>query len=348
MSDKTPPQADTPAKAPIQADPKLTHMASEWSYERPLTACRFDPTGKYVFSGAQDNTVQRWELAAGKLTKFAAHDSWVRAIAFSPDGKTLYTGGYDGRLIVWPATAEKPEPTRVAQAHEGWIRAMAVSPDGQRIATCGNDLHVRLWNAADGKLVYEWPGHQSHVYNVAFHPTGEQLVSCDLKGNFKHWDVASGKLAREFAAEALTGYDKTFWAHIGGARSMTFNAAGSLLAAGGITKVTNAFAGIGFAAVVVIDWEAGKAKIQHGAKAPVNGVAWGVVWHPDGYWIGLSGGGGGGLLYFWKPDAPQEFHLLKLADPGHDLALHPDGLQLAVPHADGKLRIYRLTAKAKA
>jgi WD40 repeat protein len=336
------------AEATAKADPKLTHMAKEWKYDRALTACRFDPTGKYVFSGAQDNTVQRWQLMDGKLTKLAAHDSWVRAMAFSPDGKALYTGGYDGRLIAWPATAEQPEPSRVVEAHDGWIRAVAVSPTGERIATCGNDLHVRLWNAADGKLVYEWPGHESHVYNVAFHPSGEQLVSCDLKGNFKHWDAASGKLAREFAVDSLTGYDKTFWAHIGGARSMAFSSDGNLLAAGGITKVTNAFAGVGHAAVVVIDWQAGKLKIQHEAKAPVNGVAWGAVWHPDGYWIGQSGGGGGGLLYFWKPDSAQEFHLLKLTDAGHDLALHPDGLQLAVPHADGNLRIYRMTAKAKA
>ncbi len=73
--------------------------------------------------------------------------------------------------------------------------------------------------------------------------------------------------------------------------------------------------------------------------------------HPDGFWIGLSGGGGGGWLYFWK-DVPMgaddrtEFFKFKLPDTGRDLDLHPDNLRLAVAHADGNLRLYHLHKKA--
>ena len=44
------------------ADPKLTHVANEWKYSSPLIACRFDPMSRFVFSSAQDNSVQRWNL----------------------------------------------------------------------------------------------------------------------------------------------------------------------------------------------------------------------------------------------------------------------------------------------
>ena len=354
MSDEEP-KLQTPAEtspppppAPeIKIDPAAVHAGPEWKHSRPLTACRFDPTGKYLFTGAEDNLVVRWDIATGTAMPLAAHDSWVRAIAFSPAGDTIYTGGYDGRLIWWPAAAEKPEPTRkIEPAHQGWIRALAVNTDGTRIASCGNDNLVKLWDAAEGKLVHDLSGHQSHVYNVAFHPTDGTLVSCDLKGNLKHWNVAEGKLVRDLAATALYKYDTTFRADIGGARGIAFDKSGKQLAVSGITNVSNAFAGIGNPAVVVLDWEGGQPAVQYEAKEKVNGVAWGVRHHADDFWIGLAGGGGGGWLYFWKEKTPQEFFQFKLPDNGRDLDLSPDGLRVSVAHAGGNLRLYNLHAKA--
>jgi WD40 repeat protein len=328
-----------------QIDPAKTHQVLEHKHERPLTACRYDPLGRYVFFGAEDNLVYRFDLATKAATPLAGHDSWVRAIGCSPSGEFLYTGGYDGRLIWWPAMAEKPQPIRVVEAHEGWIRALGVSPDGQRLATCGNDHLVKLWDAADGKPVTQCGGHAAHVYNVAFHPSGETLVSCDLKGNLKEWDVATGTLKRDLApAAALYKYDTTFRADIGGARSIAYRSDGGQLALGGITNVTNAFAGIGEIAVVLVEMAEGKIALQLEAKDKLRGTAWGVAHHPAGFWIGLSGGGGGGWLYFWKGDTPQEFFKLKLANDGRDLALSPDATQVAVAHADKSLRLYAMHA----
>jgi WD domain, G-beta repeat len=330
----------------MNIDPTKTHVALEHKHERPLIACRFDPTGRYVFFGAEDNLVHRFEKDSKTVTPLAAHDSWVRALGCSPSGDCVYSGGYDGRLAWWPAADSKPQPTRVIEAHQGWIRALAVSPGGEIVATCGNDNLVKLWNAADGKLIAELAGHASHVYNVAFHPSGKTLVSCDLKGALKEWDVAGGGLKRDLTpAAALYKYDTQFRADIGGARSIAFRNDGSQLAVGGITNVTNAFAGIGNALVVLFDLAEGKIAQQLEAKEKVNGVAWGVAHHPDGFWIGLAGGGGGGWLYFWKGDAANEFFKLKLANDGRDLALAPDKTQVAVAHADKALRLYALHDK---
>src|SRR5262245_14298877 len=328
-------------------DPAKTHVVLEYKHGRPLVACWFDPQSRYVYFGAEDNLVHRFEIESKKLTPLAAHDSWVRAIGCSPSGDVLYSGGYDGRLVWWPLADEKPQPIRVIEAHQGWIRALAVSPDGQRIATCGNDRLVKLWDAADGKLVAELTGHSGHVYNVAFHPTTGTLVSCDLKGGLKEWDVAAGSLKRDLAAAAaLYKYDTQFRADIGGARSIAFRTDGQQLAVGGITNVSNAFAGIGDLAVVLVDMTSGQVALQLEAKEKIRGLAWGVAHHPDGFWVGLSGGGGGGWLYFWKGDTANEFFKLKLANDGRDLALSPDKTQAAVAHADKTLRLYDLHDKA--
>ncbi|MEX2174105.1 MAG: hypothetical protein WD872_07070 [Pirellulaceae bacterium] len=330
-----------------QIDPTKTHVGPAWKHARPLTACRFDPTGKYVFTGAEDNLLTRWDLASGAATPLATHDSWIRAIACSPSAGVVYSGGYDGRLVWWPIDGEKPEPRRkLDPAHQGWVRALALSPDAARLASCGNDKLVKVWDAADGTLIVELAGHESHVYNAAFHPTDGSLVSCDLKGVLKQWDVAAGKASRDMAATALYKYDDSFRADIGGARSIAFSTDGKQLALGGITNVTNAFAGIGNPAVVVLDWESGQPVVQYEGKDKINGTIWGVRQHPAGFWIGLSGGGGGGWLYFWKEAAAPEFFKFKLPDTGRDLDLSPDGRSVAVAHFDGHLRLYHLHAKA--
>jgi WD40 repeat protein len=234
----------------------------------------------------------------------------------------------------------------VVDAHQGWIRALAVSPDGRLVATCGNDQLVKLWNAAEGTLTGTLTGHESHVYHVAFHPSGQTLVSCDLRGVLKEWDVGSGSLKRDLApATSLYKYDTTFRADIGGARCLAFRSDGNELAASGITNVTNAFAGIGEVVIVLVDLAEGKLRLQLEAKEKIRGTAWGVAHHPAGFWIGLSGGGGGGWLYFWKGDAQHEFSKLKLPNDGRDFALSPDKRRVAVAHADKSLRLYALHEK---
>lgn len=322
-----------------------THIVHDFKHTSPLMSCRFDPSGRFVFAGAQDYQIWRWEPATGKKVALADVNTWVRGIAFGNGGKTLITGGFDGRLIWWPVVADKPAPIRSIDAHHGWVRAVAVRPDNSLVVSVGNDLVVRLWNMTDGKLVREMAGHKSHIYNVAFHPDGQQLATGDLMGNVIHWDVETGRQVRTWEAKALHKYDKTFKAEIGGFRAMDFSGDGNRLACSGITNVTNAFAGVGNPIVVVFDWKTGKQHIEHLSKKKLRGVAWGVALHPNGTTIAASGGGGGGFLLFWKADAKEEFHQVKLPDTARDLDLSSDGLHLATAHHDGHLRICRMDAK---
>ena len=329
---------------PPPADPTKTHVAHAHKHGSPLISCRFHPAGRFVFFGAEDSRVWRWEIGSDKKTEFK-HDSWVRGLGFLAAQDLLLTGGYDGRLIWWPASVDAPAPLRTVDAHQGWVRGLAVSADEKLIATVGNDLLVKLWGAEDGRPVRQLAGHERPVYNAAFHPDGKQLATGDLMGNLFHWDVETGKLVRKWKIEALHKYDPTFKADIGGFRDLRFSADGKRLACAGITNVTNAFAGVGNPLVVIWDWEAGKQQIAHVSKGKLRGVAWGVAFHPEGFTVGACGGSAGHLL-FWKPDQAEEFHQLKLPNTARDLDLSPDGLQLATAHHDGQLRVSRMAAKA--
>jgi WD40 repeat protein len=332
----------TPAPA-VAVDPAQAHLVQELKHPSPLLGCRFDPSGEFIFAGAQDNAVVRWHLPDGKKTVLAGHKSWVRALAFAVKDKLLFSASYDGKVLAWPLEAETPAPVRTLEAHKGWVRALAVSPDGRTLASCGNDQLVKLWSVSDGNPVRELSGHASHVYNVAFHPGGRFLASADLKGVVKVWDLEKGTQERELDASALYRYDPSFMADHGGVRGMTFRADGAALACCGITDVTNAFAGIGKPLVLVFDWTTGKAK-QLRPKENFQGTAWGVCFHPAGFTVAV-GGGNGGALWFWKGDGAQDVFALKFPINGRDLALHPDGRRLAVACADGAVRVYDMGPK---
>jgi WD40 repeat protein len=324
-------------------NPAQTRMVQELRHDSPLLSCRFDPSGRFVFAGAQDSTVQRWELAGGRKTSLTGNRSWVRGMTFMPGPRKLITAAYDGRLTWWQLDAAAPEPEHVISAHRGWARAVAVSPDGRLVASCGNDHLVRLWSASDGSPVRDLEGHTCHVYNVAFHPDGRHLVSGDLRGVVKQWDHTRGTVVRTFDASVLHRYDTTFRADIGGVRSMAFSADGGLLACSGITDVTNAFAGIGKPVVVLFDWNTGARRHLLRPQANFQGTAWGVGFHSSGFIAG-AGGGSGGALWFWRPDQPASFFTLALPNNARDLHLHPDGRRLAIAFFDGAVRIYEMSA----
>lgn len=326
-------------------DVTKTHVAFDLVHDRPLISCRFDPTGRFVFGGSEDYNVWRLEVATGSKVAWPT-DAWVRGLAFSNDGQTIITGGYDGRLIWWPTTADEPAPIRTINAHQGWIRAVGISPDGNTLASVGNDLIIRLWNMADGSLLKEIGGHESHIYNVAFHPAEPVFATGDLMGNVMLWDVSSGEQIRTWKAESLSKYDKTFVATIGGFRGMMFTPDGSRLVCSGITNVSNAFAGVGNPSVVEFDWQTGEQKLEHLSKGKIQGVAWGIDVHADGTRIAATGGSGGFLL-FWKPEEVDEFHNLKLKDVGRDLDLSPDGLHVAIAHYNGHISVCKMATKAE-
>ena len=353
-------------------DPTLTKLEREFKHPSPLIGCRFDPTGRFLFASAQDNTIQRFDLLTGSKVALAGHASWVRGMALlgtagsadelyfdtrrttlqsavgfpavtlappKPRPFTLVSADYHGKLIWWQGDAETPTPVRTVHAHTGWVRAVTVSPDGKTIASCGNDNLVRLWNV-DGSPIRTLEGHTSHVYNVAFHADGTHLASCDLKGIVKDWDVKAGTCTRDLDAKILAKYDPTFMADIGGARGMAFSPDGKQLACAGISNVSNAFAGVGNPLVVLFDWSDGKSK-QLKPKEAFQGTAWGVVFHPDGFVIG-AGGGSGGRIWFWKGDDLNSVFTVTVAANARDLTIHPSGKRIAVAGGNGSALVYRL------
>ncbi|MBX9791342.1 MAG: WD40 repeat domain-containing protein [Pirellulales bacterium] len=343
----TEPAPSEPAPPPT-ADPAQTYIAADFAEgNSPLLCCRFDPAGRFVFAGAQDNSIRRWQLDGGKHTALVGgHDSWVRSLAFDASGELLISGGYDGRIIWWPVAAEQPTPLRIVErAHDGWLRAMATSPDGKLLATTGNDNLVKLWSTTDGRLLQVLTGHTGRVYSVAFHPSGGVLFTGDLKGFVKRWEISTGKETAQFDATPLWKYEGGQGVDFGGVRSLAVSGDGALVAAGGTTEASNPLGAVHKPIVIVFDAGTGEKKQTHRAKEGFDGSIWGLRFHPAGFTIAASGGGGGGKLLFFRTAEVNEFHKFDLPALARDMDLHPDLLQVAVPMHDAHLRIARMAPK---
>lgn len=357
---------------PSGVDPLATRLVSELKHDRGILACNYDPTGRYLYAGARDYLLHRWDLSieavidpppdpkkkprfppvpvapAESRIELAGHKSWVSSIAFFADGQKLVTGDFVGGVIVWPAMDETPKPLFSIEAHTGSVRQVAVSPDGKLLASVGNDHAVRVWSAEDGSKVLDLSGHECHVYNTAFHPDGKALISADLKGNIKHWEIPSGKLVRKIDAGLLHTYSVKYTVDVGGIRGMSFNADGSQLACAGSTG-EKGIAHSGNARVLLFDWASGKLLKELKPEKDEITTAWGVQFHPDGFIVASGGSRTGGFLWFWTPDNDVAFHMLKFRQraPGFDLDLSPDKKQLAVANHDGAVRIYEMLPEAK-
>ncbi|MFN0053046.1 MAG: WD40 repeat domain-containing protein [Planctomycetales bacterium] len=336
-------------KSAPAADPAATRLVQTITHDRPLLSCRFDPQGNFLFAGAQDNSLHRWDLYSGVGVHPKVHKSWLGTLAVvSPGDPRILTGGHEGLLTWWEGATPDPQALRTIGAHRGYLRAVTVSPDGLLVATAGNDHMVRIWSATDGTLVKELAGHPRHVYSVAFHPSGKALVSGDLMGGIRQWEVGSWGQTRELDAKLLSKFDPTFQADVGGVRCFAFSPDGKHLAAGGITEVSNAFAGIGVPCVVLFDWESGKSLKVMKPKDNVQGSVFGLRFSPAGDFLIGAGGGSSGLLWFWKLDDEKSFQATALPSVAYDLDLHPDGLRIAVALYDKTLRVYDMSPKFEA
>ncbi|MFO0798719.1 MAG: hypothetical protein U0804_14700 [Gemmataceae bacterium] len=354
-------------------DPTAARVEREFRHSSPLLGCRFDPTGRFLFASAQDNSVQRFDLVTGARTPLVGHAGWGRGMAVRSIGPstssveqaaariasrgaaigpaavalpappaepfTLVTADYHGKLIWWNGHVANPTPVRTVEAHTGWCRAVTLSPDGATLASCGNDNLVKLWDAVTGAHRRSLTGHTSHVYNVAFHPSGTRLVSADLLGTVKDWDTTTGACVRELDAKQMHKYDPTFRADIGGARGMAVAPDGRVACAG-ITNVSNAFAGVGNPLVVLFDWADGKPKALK-PKDAFQGTAWGVGVLSDGTVV-AAGGGSGGRVWFWSGAETTSTHMLTHAAHIRDLAIHPAGDRFAVACSTGAAVVYTL------
>ncbi len=107
-------------------------------------AVSYSADGKFVATGASDNTARIWNAATGKeIRVLKGHDNSVADVAFSPNSKILATASADLTVKLWDvATGEE---IITLEGHKEYIRQLAWSKDGKFLASGDEGGIIKLW-----------------------------------------------------------------------------------------------------------------------------------------------------------------------------------------------------------
>jgi len=156
----------------------------------------FSPDGKYLASGAHDNSIKLWDVETGReIITLLGHSSTVSSLSvtFSPDGKIIASGSTDKTIKLWDAATGRA--IRTLSGHSDMVNFLAFSPDGAFLLSNSRNT-IKLWNTQTWQEVRTFRGHSSDVLCAAFSSDGKTVISGSYDKTIKFWDAATGQVLR--------------------------------------------------------------------------------------------------------------------------------------------------------
>jgi len=142
----------------------------------PVYCLRFDKTGRYFITGADDQIVKVFHLGAGP--KKAPDEDDVMSFSYGANVR--------GAVLVC-----------TLRGHAGVVADIDVSADNSLLATASGDGDVRVWGLRDGCPVAILRGHRDGANMVSWSTLSPfRLVTCGENGLARMWDVRNAALKR--------------------------------------------------------------------------------------------------------------------------------------------------------
>jgi len=143
----------------------------------PIFSLKFDKTGKYFITGADDHLVKLFHLGVG-----------LSATGRNVEGLRKFSYGVNNRGAVLVCTL---------RGHAGVVTDLDVSCDNSMLATASQDGDVRIWGLKDGCPVAILRGHTGGANMVSWsNLTPFRIVTTGDDGLARMWDIRDAALKR--------------------------------------------------------------------------------------------------------------------------------------------------------
>ena len=211
----------------IPLRPNLTRPGAETArlegHSGPVAALCLLADGRLA-SGADDNTIRLWDVAAGAETaRLEGHSGSGRRPlpARRTGGSPRALGTNTIRLWDVAAGAE----TARLEGHSGWVTALCLLADG-RLASGSFDKTIRLWDVAAGAETACLEGHSDWVTALCLLPDG-RLASGSRDKTIRLWDVAAGAETARLEGHSAWSPPFACWRTGGSPRALMTTRSGS-------------------------------------------------------------------------------------------------------------------------
>ena len=123
----------------IDAAPRVLTLTG---HTDTVEAIAFDPTGRFIVSGAQDQTVRVWDASTGQQLGVFPHDGQVVQVAFSADGSAIIANSRRSRRAWESRLGKSTDPLVLSRKADAAVRAtklndVALSPRRDLAAVWG-------------------------------------------------------------------------------------------------------------------------------------------------------------------------------------------------------------------
>ncbi|KAI8847700.1 WD40-repeat-containing domain protein [Chytridium lagenaria] len=143
-----------------------------------VNAIKWDPSGMYLASCADDKTAKVWTLDSDSpLHDFTGHTKEIYSARWSPGQassakKLLATASWDSTIRIWDVTVGSL--LFVLEEHTAPIYSVSFSPDGMFLASGGFDQVLNIWRVKDGALLRSYNG-SAGIFEVGWGGKGDKV-----------------------------------------------------------------------------------------------------------------------------------------------------------------------------
>ena len=224
----------------IDAVPRVVTLTG---HSDTIEAIAFDPTGRFIVSGAQDQTVRVWDASTGQQLNVFPHDGQVVQVAFSADGTAIIAnsrrsrrawesrlGKSGDRLVLSTKADDAVRATKLNDVALSPRRDLAAVWGWHGIAVVSTESLATRWDI-DGMMPMFSPDNRDlavtdvkgvSLYSVAtrsvrarlevgnaidamaYSEDGKLLATAVMGGPIHIWDIASGQRTATLPASQKT------------------------------------------------------------------------------------------------------------------------------------------------